>query len=131
MSRYKIAIQMKNETVERKAFRFPATHFVARTVQYILHCVEGKAICIADNVPENVLDLAVTKVSNILDLPIVVDTSFKAQLFSISHSLKIYSLNNLPINKYVICYNCTENKLPVGVMAEVMVYGHTRDIKFL
>ena len=34
-------------------------------------------------------------------------------------------------SNHVICYNCTENHLSDDIKAEVMVYGHTGDIRFL
>ena len=131
MSRYKIAIQLQNEVVERKAYRFPATNFVARTIQYIRYCMDERVIYIADNVPQNALDAAVVSVSKTTETPILVSTDTKALLFSISHSHKIYSLENLPRSRYVICYNCSDHKLPSDVKAVVVVYGHIGEMKFL
>ena len=82
MSRYKIAVQLQNEVVERKAYRFPATNYVARATQYLHHCVEEGVIYIADNVPQNALDAAVIAVSKKIDTPVVVDSDSKALLFS-------------------------------------------------
>jgi len=131
MSRFKIAIQLHNESKERKAYRFPATNFVARTVQYINYCIKEKLIYIADNIPQDALDAAVVSISKTLDIPIVVNTKSKATLFSISHSHKIYSLDNLPRSRYVVCYNCPDHKLPPDMKALIIVYGHTGDMKFL
>lgn len=131
MSRYKIAIQLKDEPRERKAYRFPATNYVAKTVQYIQYCIRERLIYIADNVPQDALDAAVVAVSKGTKIPIVVPDDSKATLFSISHSHKIYSLQNLPRSRYVICYNCPDHKLDPEIKALVIVYGHTGDMKFL
>lgn len=131
MSRFKIAIQLQNEPKERKAYRFPATNFVAKTVRYINYCVKEKLIYIADNIPQDALDAAVIAVSKSLDTPIVVSTESKAVLYSISHSQKIYSLESLPRNRYVICYNCPDHKLPPSIKALVVIYGHTGDMNLL
>lgn len=131
MSRYKIAIQLQNQLEERKAYRFPSTNFVARTVQFIQYCIKEGVIYIADNIPLDTLDAAVISVSRSCDVPIVVNSENKAALFSISHSQKIYSLENLPHSRYVICYNCSDYKLSPGMKALAVIYGHTSDIKFL
>jgi hypothetical protein len=131
MSRYKIAIQLQNIPVERKAYRFPSTNFVARTIQFIQYCIKEGVIYIADNIPQDALDAAVISVSKSCDIPVVVESESKAMLFSISHSQKIYSLENLPRNRYVLCYNCSDYKLSPGMKALVVVYGHTGDMEFL
>jgi len=131
MSRYKIAIQLQSHSEKRKAYRFPPTTYIARTVRYIQYCIKEGVIYIADNVPQNVLDAAIIAVSKSFDVPVIVKTDSKALLFSISHSQKIYSLENLPRNRYVLCYNCPDNKLLPGMKALVTVYGHTGDMKFL
>lgn len=131
MSRYKIAIQLGNELKERKAYRFPSTNYVARTVQFIRYCIEERVIYIADNIPQTVLDAAVITISKSLKTPIVVNSDSRAILFSISHSHKIFSLENLPRNRYAICYNCLDHKLPPDMKAIVVIYGHTGDMKFL
>jgi len=130
MNRYKIAIQHQNKLEERKAYRFPATKYVARTIQFINYCMDEKVIYIADNVPQNVLDAAVISVSKTTEVPIVVSTDSQARLFSISHSHKIYSLESPPRGRYVICYNCSDHKLN-DIKSVVVVYGHTGEIKFL
>lgn len=133
MSRFKIAIELHlgDEAIKRKAYRFPATPYVAKTVQYIQYSIKEKVIYIADNVPQDALDAAIIAVSKGLDVPVVVSTDSKAILFSISHSQKIYSLENLPRTRYVICYNCPDHKLTPGMKALVVVYGHAGDMKFL
>lgn len=131
MSRYKIAVQLEDVKQNRKAYRFPATPFVAKTVQYIQYCMKEKLILIADNIPQDALDAAVVSVCKSRDIPLVVAKDSQATLFSISHSLKIYSLENLPRGRYVICYNCPDHKLDPGMVALVVVYGHTGDMKFL
>lgn len=131
MSRYKIAIQLQNQSEERRAFRFPSTNFVARTVQFIQYCIKEGVIYIADNIPQDALDAAVISVSRSRDVPVVVNSENKATLFSISHSQKIYSLENLPHSRYVICYNCSDYKLSPGMKALAVIFGHTSDIKFL
>ena len=133
MSRYKIAVelQLEGEAVKRKAYRFPSTNFVARTVQFIQFCIDEKVIYIADNVPQDALDAAVISVSKLRDIPVIVNDDTKATIFSLSHSQKVYSLNNLPRSRYVICYNCPDHKLPPEMKAIVVVYGHTGDMKFL
>lgn len=132
MNRYKIAIvRLKDQPEKRKAYRFPGTRYVSRTVGYIRYCINNKVIFLADNIPQDALDSAVIKISESYDIPVIVDSDSTARLFSISHSHKIYSLNNLPKDRYVICYNCPDTKLPSKFISIVVIYGHTGDLLFL
>ena len=131
MDRFEIAIHFKNQRKKIKAFRFPPTRYAGRAVKYIEYAITNDGIFVADNVPQDALDSAVIQISKIYDAPIVIESEAQARLFSISHSHRVYSLEKLPRSKYVICYNCSENKLPYDVQVIVSIYGHTGDLKFI
>ncbi len=131
MDRFEIAVHFQNQRKKIKAFRFPSTRYAGQALKYIEYAITNDGIYIADNVPQDALDSAVIQASKIYDAPIVIELESQARLFSISHSHKVYSLENLPKQKYVICYNCSENSLPYDVQVIGTIFGHTRNIKFI
>lgn len=112
MDRFEIAVHFKNQRKQIKAFHFPATRYAGQAEKYIEYCIDNEGIYIADNVPENALEKALVNISEIYEAPIIVELESKAQIFTISHSYKAYSLEYLPKRKYALCYNCPGEKLP-------------------
>lgn len=131
MDRFEIAVHFKNQRKKIKAFHFPPTRYAGQTVKYIEYAIANNGIMVADNVPRDALDSAVIEISKIYDAPIVIESELQAQLFSISHSHRVYSLEKMPQGKYVICYNCSENSLPFDVQVIGTIYGHTGSLKFI
>ena len=131
MDRFEIAVHFKNQRKAVKAFRFPPTRYAGKAVKYIEYSIANDGICVADNIPQDALDSAVIHISKIYETPIVIESESEALLFSISHSHKIYSLENLPKSRYVICYNISENSLPYDTQVVGTICGHTGNLKFI
>ena len=132
MDRFEIAIHFKNQRINRKAFHFPTTRYAAVAVKYIEYCITNEGIFIADNILESALESALIQASEIYDVPIVMDGASKANIFSISHSYKVYSLENIPTrNKYVLCYNCLETDLPSEYNVIGIVFNNRDKFKLI
>lgn len=131
MDRFEIALHFKNQRKKRRAFHFPATKYAGQAVKYLEYSIVNEGIFVADNVPSRALDSAVIRISQIYEAAVVIESESKALLFSIAHSHKVFSLENLPINKYIICYNCSDNLIPLDYQVIGTVYGHTKDLVFI
>jgi len=141
MGRYEIAL-LNKKLLNRKAFHFPKTGSVKRVLRNINYCIAHNGILAADNVPMEILDSAVIEVSSHYNAPIVLETESEARMFSISYSYKhIYSYNTVSIDRYInvgdsrdrfaICYNSLEKKLPKGIRALVIIYGSEKTEELL
>lgn len=141
MGRYKIAI-LNNRSLDKKAFHFPETGSVKKVVKYINYCINNNGILAADNISMEILDSAVIKISSYYDAPLILETESAARMFAISYSYKhIYSYDTVPVDKYVnvgyfrdryvICYNSLEKKLPAGLRALAVIYGSEKTEELL
>lgn len=141
MDRYKIAI-LNNRLSDRNAYHFPETGSIKRVVKNIDYCITHNGILAADNVSMEILDSAVIKICNYYGIPLILETESAARMFSISYSYKhIYSYNTVPTDRYinvgdfrdryVVCYNSVEKKLPDGLKALVVIYGSEKTEELL
>ena len=123
MNRYEIALGKRN-----KAFRFPPTQSITKTLKYMNFCAQNRTTFVADNIPVFILEAAMVKMSETTKIPIVVDSKEKALLLSTAHShSNILSIDNEKIShySYVICYNCSPSSI-TGSKPYLVIYAPSR-----
>jgi hypothetical protein len=103
MGRYQILRKLSN--IKPIAYRFKSSNSINVVSNYIKKCITDKVSFDANNINTIILDPALVKVSKELDVPIVTGSEDMANIFSITHDIKVYSINNIPLTvPEVICY---------------------------